>query len=224
MRTGLYFLAGTAFWLTAGTAVAGDEDAKDEDAGLTYSGITLSSVMTDFDNLDDPINLGAVLGIRIPLVNFATAEIDFSTTIVPGENQGASSGGLGGGGGGDECVLPNPFPVGGECPILKAAGTAKAATTSSEDLRLTSVAVYAVFRSPPELLANFYGLGKIGYRYLDANIPEIAEDDQTGVAYGLGVGYHYDWNESNGGIEVLYTKMSDTLDFVTLNITYGFDW
>ena len=188
-----------------------DDDDRDESRKVTYSSIGLTRASTDFDNLGEAINLSAVLGIRVPTVEFISAEIDLSTTLIPGENTLESSGVLGGGGG-TPCVLPGVPPGcvdngGGSAPTGNN-------TQSRDDLLLNTVGVFGVLRSP----GTFYGVGKYGYRYIQSTIQELQEE-ASGTAYALGAGYRYG---SDGGVEIMYTKYSDFIDYISLTVTYGF--
>ncbi len=190
---------------------------EDDDTAVSYSGIGLSRVSTDFDNLDEAINLDFVLGIRVPTINWISAEINFATTIIPGENKGQPSGG-GFGGGGDPCIFPG-FPPG--CVEGGGGGSGSSSqgknTRSRNDLQMNNIGVFAVLRSP----GKFYGLGKVGYRYVNTSIEEIQEGgDKGGTAYGLGGGYR--WGKGLSGVELLYVDYSKDLEYIGFNIAYGF--
>lgn len=192
-----------------------DKDKKDDDkdrdprSNVTYSSFGLTRASTDFDNLGKPINLSAVLGIRVPTLELISAEIDLSTTLIPGENDGrtASSGGLGGGGGG----LLDPILGGGGDEGEAPAGNF---TQSSDDLLLNTIGVFGVLRSP----GDFYAVGKYGFRYIQSSIQELQEE-ASGTAYAIGGGYRYG---SDGGVELTYSKYSDFIDYISLVVTYGF--
>lgn len=198
---------------------AADDESKDKDNGedrdpsrnVTYSSIGLTRASTDFDNLGKPINLGAVLGIRVPTLDFISAEIDLSTTIIPGENDGrtASGGNLGGGGGGG--ILDPIFGGGGDEGSGAPSGNF---TRRADDLFLNTVGVFGVLRSPGE----FYAVGKYGYRYINSSIEELQEE-ASGTAYAIGGGYRYG---SDGGVELTYSRYSDLIDYISLVVTYGF--
>jgi hypothetical protein len=117
------------------------EDETDE--SVTYSGIGLSYVGTDFDNVDDAINLGVVIGFRIPTVNIFAVELELSTTVIPGQIDSQSCSTSGGGGG---------FPIigGGSSPQTTC-------VRSQNDFGTNSAGVYAVLRSP----GRFYAMGKV---------------------------------------------------------------
>lgn len=182
---------------------------EDDDGAVSYSGIGLSRVSSEFDNLKEAINLDFVIGIRVPTINWISAEINFSTTIIPGENQGARNCSTTGGSGGV------PLLGGGTSGSTSCAGGTF--TRSGNDLQMNNIGVFAVLRSP----GQFYAVGKLGYRFINSSIPEIQQGgDRTGTAYGAGGGYR--WGRSLSGIEVLYTRYSDQLDYLGFNIAYGF--
>lgn len=187
------------------------DDQRDSSRKVTYSSIGLTRVSTDFDNLGKPINLSAVLGIRVPTLEFISAEIDLSTTLIPGENDGrtASSGGtLGGGNGGIlDPIFGGGADDGGEAPVGNF-------TQRPDDLLLNTIGVFGVLRSP----GDFYAVGKYGFRYIQSSLQEFQEE-ASGKAYVLGGGYRY--NE-DGGVELTYSKYSDLIDYVSLVVTYGF--
>lgn len=190
-----------------------DDDKKERDPRrkITYSSIGLTRASTDFDNLGKPINLSAVLGIRVPKLDIISAEIDLSTTLIPGENDGrtASSGGLGGGGGGG---LFDPILGGGGGGGEEA--QAGNFTRSPDDLLLNTIGVFGVLRSP----GDFYAVGKYGFRYIQSTIQELQEE-ASGTAYVVGGGYRYG---EDGGVELTYSKYSDFIDYFSLVVTYGF--
>jgi hypothetical protein len=176
------------------------EDETDE--SVTYSGIGLSYVGTDFDNVDDAINLGVVIGFRIPTVNIFAVELELSTTVIPGQIDSQSCSTSGGGGG---------FPIigGGSSPQTTC-------VRSQNDFGTNSAGVYAVLRSP----GRFYAMGKIGTRYVTTSIEEL-DDERGGSAYAGGIGYR--WNpRKNNGVELFYNKFSDSLDMIGFSVAYGF--
>jgi hypothetical protein len=227
MSAALRYAVIVALALAAGTALAqeaGQEDAEileqaaeeggtetapppEEDVAVTYSGIGLSKVSSDFDNLDDAINLDVALGIRIPTVNWFAMEVALAFTVVPGENRGAASCGVSGGDGG--------------LPIIGGGGSGSSSceegTRSSNDLQMNNVGVFGVLRSP----GKYYLVGKYGFRYITSSIDEIEEgDDQSGTAYAGGVGYR--WGRGLSGVELVYNRYSSQLDYIGFNIAYGF--
>jgi hypothetical protein len=77
--------------------------------------------------------------------------------------------------------------------------------------------VFAVLRSQ----GQFYAVGKLGYRFINSSIEEIQEgDDKSGTAYAGGGGYR--WGKSLSGVELMYTKYSDQIDYIGFNVAYGF--
>lgn len=192
-----------------------DDDNEKSDDDPTYQSIRLTAVESDFDNLDTAINLGFTLGIRIPgLQRILAAEIDISSTLIPGENAGPGPlfggndggddggilGGLGGllGGGGDG---------GGN-----GGGSSANNTSDGDDLRLNAIGIFLAGRTP----GRFFGTGRIGYRFVESSINEI-NDEQSGEAYSAGIGYRYG---KFGLVELLYTQYTDDLDFITLAVSF----
>ena len=104
-------LVATSAVLFSPVTWADDDDNGEGRYDPTYSAIGLSSVEADFSNIDRAFNLGFTLGIRIPGLTwsgteFLSAELDFSSTVIPGDNTGGRGGSTdncdsGGGGGGD---------------------------------------------------------------------------------------------------------------------------
>lgn len=180
----------------AATRSKKDRDDERSRESVTYSGIGLARVSTDFENLDDAVNLNLTLGFRIPTLDVLGAEIEFGTTIIPGENSGAGGSGTNCGG-----LLQPPCPGN---------------TADNDELQMNNIAIYGVFRSPGRL----YGMGKIGYRYINASIEELMADDRSGAAYGGGVGWR--WGERLSGIELYYTRYSEEIDYVGFALNYGF--
>ncbi len=188
---------------------------EDDDSAISYSGIGLSRVKADFENLKEAVNLDFALGIRIPTVNWISAEIGFSTTISPGENEGPPPGG--GLGGGDPCIIPGVPPGCVEGGGGGGGGSQGKFTQSQNDLQMNNIGVFAVLRSP----GQFYGLGKAGYRFINTNIEEIQEgDDKSGAAWALGGGYR--WGTGLSGVELIYMDYSDDLEYIGFNVAYGF--
>ncbi|MEK6806112.1 MAG: hypothetical protein AABY95_05635 [Pseudomonadota bacterium] len=178
--------------------------SADDDGGVTYSAIGISRVSTDFDNLEPAINLTFVQGIKIPTIDWIAAEIDFGVTIIPGENSNSSSGGSSGGGG---------------LPIIGGGGGGGGTQTQQpEDLSVFNIGVFGVLKSPPEWFYGFYGKAKLGYSYVQANLEEFNENN-SGTAFGGGAGWQY---SRKGGVEFLYTKYSDQLDYLGFSVSYGF--
>lgn len=176
-----------------------DEDEDENPAReVTYSGIGLSRVSTDFDNIDSAVNLGAVLGLRVPTISWISAEIDFTATIIPGENQGGGGAVVGGNCGG---LLQPPCPGNN--------------TASGEDFAMNGIGVSGVLRSP----GRFFGTAKYGYRYLQSTLREL-DEERSGAAWSVGGGWR--WGESLSGVELLYTNYAEGIDFIALALTFGF--
>lgn len=187
-------------------AAAGDEGkdggADDEMKRVTYSGIGLSRLSTGFENVKDAVSLDAAMGFRIPDVQWFGVELNLSATVIPGQVKQTSSTG-----GGEDCPF-DPLPIG--C-------TDQPGSTSSseEDFQALSFGVFGVVRTPGKL----YGMGKIGYRYMNTNLPEL-EEDRSGSAWGAGLGYRY--SAAGGFAELQYTKLSDDLELLGFSLGYGF--
>jgi hypothetical protein len=186
----------------------------EEESSVTYSGIGLSRVQTEFENLEDAVNLDLAIGMRVPAVRWIGAEINLSFTIVPGENTGAPPGVAGAEG---TCFIDNPPTPPGCTPEGQGAAATGTYTRSQNDLQMNNVGVFVVLRSP----TKFYALGKYGYRYINSSIEEIQQgDDKSGTAYAVGGGWR--WGEGLSGVEIAYTKYSDQIDYWGFNIAYGF--
>ncbi len=63
-------------------------------------------------------------------------------------------------------------------------------------------------------------MGKVGYRYLNTNLPELQEN-RSGSAWGAGVGYR--WNKKGSYAELGYTKYSEDLDAIGFAISYSYE-
>lgn len=192
----------------------GDRAAgTDTDDAIFYSGISAQRVDVDFANIEAPINLGFRGGVTVPGLTWIGAEFAGSFSVIPGENRGGS-GGLIGGGGGNNSGRPCLDPTGLTCPPTES--PSQPTTASSEDLQLFDLGLYLVGRTP----GRFYGHGRIGYRYLQSNLNEVTRDDRSGTAFAGGVGYRY--GKGLGGIELAYGRLSDSIDYIGLSLTYDF--
>jgi hypothetical protein len=190
---------------------AGSSDPMRE---IFYAGIGVQRWDTDFNNVGAPINLDAVMGIRIPTIDWIMAEIDVSGTIIPGKNDNQGGGILGKA----DCIGGVPgVPPG--CTIPDDGGgngdDGGEETSSQEDLQMLTLGVYAVLRSP----GRFYATGKVGYRYLQTNFEELY-DKRSGPAFGGGIGWR--WGETLSGVEFLYTSYGDGVNSMGLHVVYGF--
>ncbi|MFT7127485.1 MAG: hypothetical protein ACI9HX_001163 [Pseudoalteromonas tetraodonis] len=189
-------LTGSAV-LLATSAVAADSKAerKQEDS-IVYSGASFSRVSTGFDNLDDATNLNfTLLGLRVPNVSWFAIEANLGFTLQPGENSGSVGGGgglIGGGGGGG----------GGNN------------TASSEDLRINTTGLFAIFRTP----GKFYAGAKYGFSKVTSNIEEV-EDAASGTARGFTAGYRFN-PEGFGQVELEFLDLGDQLDSIGLAFSY----
>lgn len=195
----------------------GDEPVRgssaDED-NVTYSGFGLTRVSTDFDNLEDAVNLDGTLGVRVPNFDWVAAELNLSFTVIPGEN--SNEGGLIGGGGGSEgnCVVDNPPTPPGCTPATP--GSEPQTTGDLDDFQMQGIGAYVVLKNP----GRFYGMAKIGYAYQVTTIEELDDRGRNGTAYMLGAGYRY--GKTLGGVELVYQRLLNDVDGIGLNITYGF--
>jgi hypothetical protein len=194
----------------------GDKGAdSDSDDAIFYSGISAQRMDVDFANIEAPINLGFRGGVTVPGLTWLGAEFAGSFSVIPGENRGGSGGLIGGGGGGGGgSGEPCPDPTGLTCPPEPP--PEEPTTASSEDLQLFDLGLYLVGRTP----GRFYGHGRIGYRYLQSNLDEVTREDRSGTAFAGGVGYRY--GKGLGGIELSYGRLSDTIDYIGLSLTYDF--
>lgn len=182
---------------------------REERRAVTYTGLGLSRVSTAFDNLEDAVNLDLGLGARLPWLGWLSAEADLSFTVVPGENRG-----------------PQPCTTTGATPpsLLDPDGdpgstdcAPGAFSRSQNDLQMTNVGAFLVMRTPGRL----YLTGRGGYRFINASIDEIQDGgDRRGAAYAGGLGWR--WGEGLSGIELAYTRYSSQLDYLGLNVAYGF--
>ena len=77
-------------------------------------------------------------------------------------------------------------------------------------------AVFGVLRSP----GIVYGLGRVGYEYLSTGLDELS-GHHSGAAWSLGGGWRFR-PQSAAGAELLYTHVSNGVDYWGLRISYGF--
>lgn len=173
----------------------GSDSSRSNRPQFTFSGLTFSRVSTDFENLEEAINLGFGLGVRIPSIEWVGLELDTSISVIPGENLGTTRCRTGSGLGSLPADCPND-------------------TRSGDELQMQVITLYGALRSP----GRFFGVGKLGYRYMNTTIPELEEDGRSGTAWVLGAGYRY--NERGGTVELLYTQISDKMDAIGLSISY----
>ncbi|MGH8431710.1 MAG: hypothetical protein ACREUF_15040, partial [Solimonas sp.] len=99
---------------------------------------------------------------------------------------------------------PEPEPGGGQNT-----------TASNDDFAMNGIGVFAVLRSP----TRFFGTAKYGYRYAQSTLREL-DQERSGAAWAIGGGWR--WGESLSGVELLYTKYADGLDFISLALTFGY--
>ncbi len=208
-------LAAAATMLTTcGLAHAQDDDDTKRSDDPTYSAIRITAVETDFDNIDRAVNLGFTLGINIPGLSFLAAEIDLSGTLIPGDNSGPApvSGGGGDGGGDGGGGLFDPILGGGDDGGGGSSGSSRNLSQDEDDLQTQSVGLFAVARSP----GRFFGEARLGYRFLQTTISDLDEDD-TGSAWGLGIGYRYG---RDGKVALTYTEYGSDVQYISLAISY----
>jgi hypothetical protein len=175
--------------------------AEDEDETYTYSGVGLSRISADFDNVDEAINLNAVIGFRIPTINVFAVELELSTTVIPGQVNSQDCSTTGGGGG---------------LPIIGGGSGQTNCVTTQNDFGTNSAGVYAVLRSP----GRFYGMAKIGTRYVTTSLEEL-DDERGGSAWAAGIGYRWNPRRING-VELYYNDFSENLEVIGFNVSYGF--
>lgn len=165
-------------------------DRKQEES-VVYSGASFSRVSSGFDNLSDATNLNfTLLGLRIPNVSWFALEANIGFTLQAGDSSGGGGGGIIGGG---------------------ASGNN---TASSEDLRVNTSGLFAIFRSP----GTFYAGAKYGFSKVNSNIEEI-EDAANSTAYGVTAGYRFN-PEGFGQVELEYLDLGDDLDSIGIAFSY----
>ncbi|HUS24199.1 MAG TPA: outer membrane beta-barrel protein [Candidatus Binatia bacterium] len=177
--------------------------AEEEEMSTTYSGIGLSRISTSFSNVDPAINLDVAMGFRVPTVQWIGVELNLGFSMIPGQ------------------VTETNSTTGTTCtPLEELLGnctpTSGATTSSQDDFQALNLGAYAVLRSP----GRFYGMGKLGYRYLNTSLPELS-DDRSGTAWGIGFGYR--WNKRGSYAELHYTRLSADLSAIGFELAYGFD-
>lgn len=197
-----------------------DSAPLEERTARSFAVIGVSRMGSEFDNLEDAVNLDLSMGLQV--LGWLSVEGAAAITVAPGSNTGprtVMSGGV-------PCTSP-PTPVvdpdgtpdgcdpsATEPPAVLAA---PGSTASSNRLQTTILAVFAVVRTP----GRFYGVGKYGYRTVFSSIPETQEgDNRTGTAWSAGLGYR--WGVGLSSLELTHTKWSDQLDAVGLSLAYGF--
>lgn len=211
-----------AMLMVAGAPPAAAQETRDVDdmirtegsthqerRAATYTGLGLSRVSTDFHNLDDAVNLDLALGLRLGVLSWFSGELDLSFTVIPGDNTGPQPCSTTAG------TPPSVLDPDGEPGTTScAAGTY---TQSANDLQMTNIGVFGVLRTPGTL----YLLGRGGYRFINSSIDEIQDGgDRRGTAYSLGAGWR--WGEGLSGLELAYTRYSSQLDYIGVNVAYGF--
>ncbi len=180
------------------------EPPPEEELSTTYSSIGLNKISTNFDNVEDAVNLDITLiGFRIPSVPWFGVELNLGFTMIPGQITETTPGSSG-------------SPIGCGPLGLDPCPATGSSTTSSGDFGATTAGAFAVLRSP----GTFFAMGKVGYRYLNTNLPELQEN-RSGSAWGAGVGYR--WNKKGSYAELGYTKYSEDLDAIGFAISYSYE-
>lgn len=214
-------ILGASIALTSLPALAADEDKKEKNPDdPTYSSFRLMQATADFDNLDPGFNLGYTLGFRLPELEFISIELDISSTVIPGENQGGVSEPLidNDDGGGDGGIL-DPILGGGEGG--DSGGNSNSSrgknTRSDNELLLNTVGIHGRIETPRSLSKRFFGAVRFGYSYVDSSIPELVEDGRGSGSWGVGLGYRYG---SDGRIELRYTQVAADLHYLGLGASF----
>lgn len=196
---------------------AGGARMGEEKDSRLYVGLGLSRVETVFSNVSPAWNLDISAGTFIPKLTWLSAELDLSFTVNPGNNKGTevvSSGGT-------PCTIPptllDPDGTPDGCDAGAVLTPAPGTTGSQNELQMTNIGAFAVARSPGPV----YALGKYGYRYINASLPEIRHgDDQYGTAWTVGAGYRF--GRSLSQLEIAFTDYSSQLEYWGVNFAYGF--
>ena len=195
---------------------AGMPMSVDERNAVLYGGLGLSWVSADFENLSSALNLDLSVGAHLPMARWLSGEVDLSFTVLPGANAGTRTTTTGD----TACVVPpsmlDPDGTPDGCGTDGVTVAEPGQTRSQNDLQMTNIGVFAAVRTP----GKAYALGKYGWRYINASIDELHDDDRAGPAYALGGGYR--WGAGLSQLEVAYTRYSSQIDFFGLNVAYGF--
>lgn len=213
-------LATTATAQDSGSSASADEKILEEHADTRdtpapdigaedelepfYSAIGLQKVSAGFDNVDDAINLDAVLfGFRLPTIPWFGIELNVSGTLIPGQIRESSSSS------GTTCT---PLEV-----LLDGCTDSPAVATSSQgDFAMMSYGVSAAARSP----GKFFAMGKAGYRYVQTTLDQN-QDDRSGNSWTVGAGYR--WRDAGTYAELAYTKLTNDIDAIGFSISYSYD-
>jgi hypothetical protein len=154
--------AALGFLLAILSAPLATSALADDEEDVTYTAIGLGRADSGFDNLDQAVNIDLTLGLRVPTIDWISAEIGFATTLIPGENTDGGSGGLFGG------------------------GSSGNNTSDPDEFAMNSIAVSGVLRST----GRVYLIGKAGYRYVSTSIEELNESPSGSLLAG-GVGWRW---------------------------------
>lgn len=172
-------------------------------SSATYTGVGVAQLSTDFDNLDEAINLDAIGGYNLtPALSWGriSAELNLSFTVSPGENSGPPQ------------VTTTPGGVlGGGAATTTEQGNF---TQSSNDLQTFLFNLQAVYRTP----GRVYGIGSVGYSLINVSIEEIEENGRSAASFGGGVGFRF--GENTAAVELLFTRISEDLQTIGLRFVY----
>lgn len=179
-----------------------DDEMDDEelDRQVFYSGLGIERVSTDYDNLGEATNLGAVLGFRIPTFPVVGLEIDIGQTIIPGEYREPDPGSPG--------TPAGCGPLGTDpCPGTPAEQGAYDGDQS--EFAMQALGLSLAFKST----GRFYVTGKYGYRYI-ATSNDTVNEKRSGNGFGIGVGYR--WGKGLSGVELGYKELADNVESIGL--------
>lgn len=87
---------------------------------------------------------------------------------------------------------------------------------SNRHFSLQHGAVFGVLRSP----GIVYGMGRIGYQYMNTGLQQL-DGKHSGMAWSAGAGWRFR-PKSAVGAELVYTHVSNGIDYWGLRLNYGF--
>lgn len=207
--------------LSAGcNAIALEELGKEDPDDLMFSSFRVSYAQPDYDNLKGGFNLGGSFGFRLPDFNMLAIEINLSTTLIPGENEGGVSPPLfNDGNNGNDGGILDPLLGGGDNGDNSGSSGSNNGkfTRSNSEFASNSFGIFASLETPRSISPRFFATARIGYSYVDSTIPEMTEDGRGHGSWGLGFGYRYG---NDGRIELRYTQVSDDLFLIGLGYSY----
>ena len=181
-----------------------DEELDDEDldAQVFYSGMSIERVSTDYDNLGEATNLGAILGFRVPTFPWVGIEIDIGQTIIPGEYRDPDPGSEGT----PDVNCPGPLCIPGEPARPAEQG---APDGDGQEFAMQALGIGLAFKS----MGKFYVTGKYAYRYI-ATSNDTINEDRSGNGLSAGVGYR--WGRGLSGVELGYKELARNVDSIGL--------